>query len=58
MSAFFVPVIKQLVRSVDVATAESLTADVLEFSTAKEIKAHLLEKMRALSLVDLLEMYH
>jgi len=58
MSAFFVPVIKRVIRSVDITTAASLAADVLRLSTVKEIKAHLLEQMRALALVDLLEMYH
>jgi phosphoenolpyruvate-protein phosphotransferase (PTS system enzyme I) len=58
MSPFFVPVIKRLVRSVEMATAETLAADVLDLSTVREIKAHLLEQMRALALVDLLEMYH
>jgi phosphotransferase system enzyme I (PtsP) len=58
MSAFFIPVIKRLVRSVEMTTAESLAADVLGLCTVREIKAHLLEQMRALALVDLLEMYH
>jgi len=58
MSAFFVPVIKRLIRSVEMTAAESLAAEVLRLATVKEIKAHILEQMRTLALMDLLEMYH
>jgi len=58
MSAFFIPVIKRLVRSVDIAAAERVAAEVLEFATVKEVKRHIFEVMRALDVIDLMETYH
>jgi len=58
MSSFFVPVIKRLIRSVDIGVAEALAENVLELPTVKEIKAHIFEQMRASELIDLIEMYH
>jgi phosphoenolpyruvate-protein phosphotransferase len=58
MSAFFIPVIKRLVRSVDIAAAERVTAEALELATVKEVKRHVFEVMRALDVIDLMETYH
>lgn len=58
MSSFFIPVIKRLIRSVDISDAERLASEVLELSTVKEVKGHIFEHMRSLGLIDLLEMYH
>lgn len=58
MSAFFIPVIKRLVRSVDMATAEAIATEALALSTVKEVKGFVFERMRALGLVDLMEAYH
>ena len=58
MSAFFIPVIKRLVRSVDIAAAERVAAEALDLSTVKEVKRHIFEVMRALDVIDLMETYH
>jgi phosphotransferase system enzyme I (PtsP) len=58
MSAFFIPVIKRLVRSVDIAAAERVTAEVLELATVTDVKRHVFESMRSLGVIDLMETYH
>lgn len=58
MSPFFIPVIKRLIRSVEMATAERIAAEVLELATVGEVKGHVFEQMRTLGLVDLIEAYH
>jgi phosphotransferase system enzyme I (PtsP) len=58
MSGFFIPVIKRLVRSVDIAAAERIAIEALELSTVKEVKRHVFEVMRALDVIDLMETYH
>jgi phosphoenolpyruvate-protein phosphotransferase len=58
MSAFFIPVIKRLVRSVDIAAAERVAADALQLGTVKEIKRRVFELMRSLGAIDLMETYH
>ena len=58
MSAFFIPVIKRLIRSVDIAAAERVAAEALELATVKEVKRHVFEVMRALDVIDLMETYH
>jgi len=58
MSAFFVPVIKRLIRSVDIAAAERVAAHALTLDTVKEVKRCVFEQMRALDVIDLMETYH
>jgi phosphotransferase system enzyme I (PtsP) len=58
MSGFFIPVIKRLVRSVDIAAAERIAIEALELATVKEVKRHVFEVMRALDVIDLMETYH
>lgn len=58
MSAFFIPVVKRLIRSVDIAAAERVAAEALELATVKEVKRHVFEVMRALDVIDLMETYH
>jgi len=58
MSAFFIPVIKRLIRSVDITAAERVTAQALDLATVKEVKRHVFEVMRALDVIDLMETYH
>ncbi len=58
MSAFFIPVIKRLVRSVEIDIAERVASDVLELATVKEVKRHIFEVMRELGVIDLMETYH
>ena len=57
MSGLFIPVIKRLIRSVDIATAERVATDVLNLTTIKEIKGYVFEQMRTLGIVDLMETY-
>jgi phosphotransferase system enzyme I (PtsI) len=58
MSAFFIPVIKRLVRAIEMTTAVQLAQEVRNLSTVKEVKRCVFEQMRALDLVDLMETYH
>jgi phosphotransferase system enzyme I (PtsP) len=58
MSAFFVPVIKRLIRSVDITAAQRLAAHALTLDTVKEVKRCVFEQMRALDVIDLMETYH
>lgn len=58
MSASFVPVIKRLIRSVDIAAAERVAAHALTLDTGKEVKRCVFEQMRALGVIDLMETYH
>ena len=58
MSAFFIPVVKRLIRSVDIAAAARVAAEALELSTVKEVKRHVFEVMRSLDVIDLMETYH
>ena len=58
MSAFFVPVIKRLIRSVDIVAAERVAAHALTLDTVKEVKRCVFEQMRALDVIDLMETYH
>jgi len=58
MSAFFIPVIKRLIRSVEIDIAERVASDVLELATVKEVKRHIFEVMRELGVIDLMETYH
>lgn len=58
LSPFFIPVIKRLVRSVRLSDAEEIAEAVLEMSTPDEIKGYVFERLRALGLIDLTEMYH
>ena len=56
--AFFVPVIKRLVRAVDFRGAQRLAQEALELATVKEVKGLLFEGMRELGVIDVMEMYH
>jgi phosphotransferase system enzyme I (PtsI) len=58
MSPLFIPAIKRLIRSVDFVAAERLAHDVLAQGTVADIKRCIFEHMRALDVVDLMEMYH
>lgn len=57
MEPFFIPVIKQLIRSVSYATAVDLAQQVLTMSTVREIKSAIFDAMRALGVIELLDMY-
>jgi phosphotransferase system enzyme I (PtsI) len=58
MSAFFIPVIKRLIRAIEMETAVELAQEVRSLATVKEVKRRVFEQMRALDLVDLMETYH
>jgi len=57
MEPFFIPVIKQLIRSVSYATAVDLAQEVLTLATVREIKSTIFDAMRALGVIELLDMY-
>jgi phosphoenolpyruvate-protein kinase (PTS system EI component) len=58
MSSFFVPVIKRLVRTVDIATAEKVACEAARLNTVKDVKRLVFEHMRELGMIDLMEAYH
>ncbi len=58
MSGFFVPVIKRLIRSIDITEAATVAAEALACDTVKEVKRCVFERMRALDVIDLMETYH
>jgi len=58
MSAFFIPLIKRLVRSVPFTLARQMADEVLRLATVKEIKGHVFQVMRDLGMIDIMEMYH
>lgn len=58
MSAFFIPVIKRLICSVDITAAEAVASAILDLGTVKEVKRHVFEAMRELGVIDLVETYH
>ncbi len=57
MEPFFIPVIKQLIRSVSYASAVDLAQQVLELATVREIKSTIFDTMRTLGVIELLDMY-
>jgi phosphotransferase system enzyme I (PtsP) len=58
MGPFFIPVIKRLIRAMTFETARSLAQEVLAMPSIKEIKSRIFETMRALGMIDIMEMYH
>jgi phosphotransferase system enzyme I (PtsP) len=58
MGPFFIPVIKRLIRSVEITVAQQLVKDLLALHTVKEVKGCLFETMRTLGVIDFMEMYH
>jgi phosphotransferase system enzyme I (PtsP) len=57
MEPFFIPVIKQLIRSVSYESARGLAEHVLELGTVREIKGAIFDAMRTHNVVELLDMY-
>ncbi len=58
MEAFFIPVIKRIVRSVSYEAAQRIAREVLAKDTVKEIKGYLFEEMKRLGVMEVVEMYH
>jgi phosphotransferase system enzyme I (PtsP) len=58
MEAFFIPVIKRIIRSVSHGAAQKIAQEVLGRETIKEIKGYLFEEMKRLGIIELVEMYH
>lgn len=58
LSAFFIPAIKRVIRSVNYDAVQRLAAEVLGLSTVGEVKSCVFETMRSLGLIDVIEMYH
>ena len=57
MEPFFIPVIKQLIRSVAYPAAVDLAQQVLRLATVREIKSTIFDAMRSLGVIELLDMY-
>jgi len=57
MEPFFIPVIKQLIRSVSYASAVELAQEVLGLHTIGDIKSAVFDAMRRLGVIELLDMY-
>lgn len=57
LSPLFIPVVREIVRKVDYATARLIAHDVLEMATVQKIKGYLIERYRDLNLINLVEMY-
>lgn len=58
MEALFIPVIKKVIRSVSYQEAKAVAQIVLQMDNVAEIKRYLFEQMRALGLIEVLELYH
>ncbi len=57
MEPFFVPVIKQVIRSLSYARAQRLTQEVLRLETVQAVKGRLFEELKQLEMIELVEMY-
>ena len=57
MEPFFIPVIKQLIRSVSYEAAVALAQSVLQLASVREIKSAVFDTMRSLGVIELLDMY-
>jgi phosphoenolpyruvate-protein kinase (PTS system EI component) len=57
MGALYIPVIKKAIRSITYQAAKTTAQIVLQMDTVGEIKKYLFDQMRALDMVELLEMY-
>lgn len=57
MEPFFIPVIKQLIRSVSYEAATDLARSALQLATARDIKGAVFDAMRSLGVIELLDMY-
>jgi len=58
MGPFFIPVIKRLIRALDFQTAQNVADQIVTMSTVGEVKSLVFEAMRALGVIDIMEMYH
>jgi phosphotransferase system enzyme I (PtsP) len=57
MEPFFIPVIKQLIRSVSYESAQELAQHALSLHTVRDIKAAVFDSMRSHGVIELLDMY-
>jgi hypothetical protein len=57
MGALYIPVIKKAIRSITYQAARATAQIVLQMDTVGEIKRYLFDQIRALDMVELLEMY-
>ena len=57
MEPFFVPVIKRLIRSLSYTDAHSLTEEVIQLGTAREVKGRLFSVLKDFGMIELVEMY-
>jgi phosphoenolpyruvate-protein phosphotransferase len=57
MGALYIPVIKKAIRSIAYQAAKATAQIVLQMDTVGEIKKYLFDQIRALGMVELIEMY-
>jgi phosphotransferase system enzyme I (PtsI) len=57
MGALYIPVIKKAIRSIAYQAAKATAQIVLQMDTVGEIKKYLFDQIRALDMVELIEMY-
>jgi phosphoenolpyruvate-protein phosphotransferase len=57
MGALYIPVIKKAIRSIAYQAAKATAQIVLQMDTVGEIKKYLFEQIRALGMIELIEMY-
>ncbi len=57
MEPFFIPVIKQLIRTVPYESASKLAEHVLTLNTVREVKSAVFDSMREHGVIELLDMY-
>jgi phosphotransferase system enzyme I (PtsP) len=58
MGSFFIPAIKRLLRAVRFSDIEKLAAEALTLASVNEVKSCVFETMRALGVIDIIEVYH
>lgn len=58
MEPFFVPVIKQVIRSLSAKSAKRLTQEAVHMETVQQVKGRLFQELKKLGMLDLVEMYH
>ncbi|MBF6570723.1 MAG: phosphoenolpyruvate--protein phosphotransferase [Candidatus Binataceae bacterium] len=57
LSPLFIPVVRKMIRKTDYETAKTIAQNTLEMASSQEIKGYLVDRYRALDLIQLVEMY-
>jgi phosphoenolpyruvate-protein kinase (PTS system EI component) len=57
MGPLHIPVIKKMVRAVNLSDAEMFAADMLRYDTVEEIKGYIFAGLREFGLIELVESF-